>query len=363
MIGALCQRDSQTDWENDKKGDMIQMRHHKHTPDRNNARIVIAGIVAAGLTTFHAGCGRSEKAPSAATPAAESAPHTIDTPALFIPAGAPTLESVFPSLSSGILRGARITELPGDLVLQADGLAITKAELENEISENPPPMQATLRQNAFFLLEEMATDAILRAHVIKTNPALKNTPAMLQTFFAGMLEGLAVTHEQVSSFYEENRDMIGEASLEQVQTAIEEILLQQKQKEVINGFIRNLGKTEPIAIDKSWLETHAALAMDNPIDRARASGTPTFVSFGADTCMPCQQLKPIREEIAREYGERLNVVYIKVQEEHYLAVRYGVQGIPHIIFFDAEGKESFTHTGFMPKDRLEAQIQNLGVSL
>lgn len=126
------------------------------------------------------------------------------------------------------------------------------------------------------------------------------------------------------------------------------------------------GRNETAPVAETQTEETPAEAIplpDNTIDKARASGIPTFVSFGADTCIPCITMKPFRENIAQKYGERLNVVYVRVTEDRDLAIRYGVRGIPHIIFFDAEGKETFTHTGLMQQEQLEEQIQKLGVTL
>ena len=126
------------------------------------------------------------------------------------------------------------------------------------------------------------------------------------------------------------------------------------------------GRCETVPVVEPQAEETQADASplpDNAIDKARASGIPTFVSFGADTCIPCKTMKPFRENIAQKYGDQLNVVYVRVTEDRDLAMRYGVRGIPHIIFFDAEGKEAFTHTGLMQQEQLEEQIQKLGVTL
>jgi thioredoxin 1 len=117
------------------------------------------------------------------------------------------------------------------------------------------------------------------------------------------------------------------------------------------------GASAAEAVDKE-----AAEAADNPIDRARASGKPAFVSFGADTCIPCQTMKPFREAVAEKYGERLNVVYVHVNEEPELSSRYGVRFIPHVIFFDADGREVHAESGLMSQEQIEEWVQKIGVA-
>lgn len=339
--------------------------NHKTRPDTKNTLRWASMAIVAGMSLSAAcnGCGRTETEPAAAealVPAAVPAP-VVAVPV--IPADAPTIGSAFPALSSGILQGARLMDLPEGLILQAEGVSFTWAELNEEIGQAPADMQADLQKNAFFLLEQRVTEPILEAYVKKQDPVLASSPAMLQTFFDRMLEGIAVSADQIKAYYEENSQMMGEASFEQIRPAIEQHLVQLRQQEVIETFIREIGQKEPIALDHAWIRAQAESAMDNDIDKARNSGVPTFVSFGADSCMPCQQMKPFRENIAQKYGERLNVVYVHVNKDQFLASRYGVRGIPHIIFFDAEGKQAFTHTGFMPQEQLEEQIQNVGVTL
>jgi thioredoxin 1 len=342
---------------------MIASSQEKTVPHSTRKYPALLLLAGAALCITLTGCGRAEDQTTALAPAAEPQAQGATVPAPVIPADAPVMSAVFPALSSGILQGARLTDLPEGIILHAEGVAITQADLDREIEQAPQDMRASLQQNAFFLLEEQASEAILEAHVRKQTPAGSSSSAMLQMFFAKMLEDLAVNEGEITAFYEANQDMLGDTPLEQARPSIEQHLVQLQQQEVIENFIRDLGKTEPIALDKEWVTAQAALAMDNDIDKARHSGTPAFVSFGADTCIPCKQMAPFREDIAQKYGDRLNVVYVHVNKDPFLASRYGVRGIPHIIFFDADGKESFTHTGFMPQEQLEAEIQNLGVTL
>ena len=50
----------------------------------------------------------------------------------------------------------------------------------------------------------------------------------------------------------------------------------------------------------SWAREQAVLAKDNPVDKARASGKPSLVDFGAKGCIPCDMLAPILEALLRD---------------------------------------------------------------
>lgn len=107
--------------------------------------------------------------------------------------------------------------------------------------------------------------------------------------------------------------------------------------------------------------TAVAPATDDPIELARSNGKPTMVSFGADRCIPCQAMKPAREAVAEKYEGRANILYVRVDLTPVLATRYGVRGIPHVIFFDAAGQEVSTHTGVLSQEQMETQLAELGV--
>ena len=68
------------------------------------------------------------------------------------------------------------------------------------------------------------------------------------------------------------------------------------------------------------------------LDRILASGHPTLVSFEAPDCRPCQELRPLLDELAREYRNRVVVVRIADAGEGWLAARYHLVFVPTLLF-------------------------------
>jgi thioredoxin 1 len=116
-----------------------------------------------------------------------------------------------------------------------------------------------------------------------------------------------------------------------------------------------------VTVSAAWVKRQAELARDNPVDRARASGKPTFANFGAKGCVPCDMMEPVREAVRKKYEGKLNVVFVHVRNDQILASRYGVQGIPLLVFFDARGNEVFRHTGYFPQEKIEQKLAELGL--
>ncbi len=97
------------------------------------------------------------------------------------------------------------------------------------------------------------------------------------------------------------------------------------------------------------------------IKAALASGRPTLVDFGARKCVPCIKMAPILEALEKEYRGRANVIFVDVWKENKVGRSYRVQMIPTQIFFDATGKETSRHIGFMDRQPIIDTFKKLGV--
>jgi len=98
-----------------------------------------------------------------------------------------------------------------------------------------------------------------------------------------------------------------------------------------------------------------------PLTQVLGNGKPTLAEFGSSTCIPCKEMKPILEELAKEYEGNLNVVIVEVYEQMDLTRQYGIMAIPTQIFFDSSGKEITRHMGFWSKEEIIAQLKKMGI--
>ena len=99
-----------------------------------------------------------------------------------------------------------------------------------------------------------------------------------------------------------------------------------------------------------------------PLPQAIANGKPTIAEFGRGTCIPCKQMKPILEELAKDFEGKLNVVIVSIDDYQALTSHYRIAAIPTQVVFDSEGKELGRHIGLWPKDQIIRILPQLGIT-
>lgn len=82
---------------------------------------------------------------------------------------------------------------------------------------------------------------------------------------------------------------------------------------------------------------------------------PTLVDFWAPWCGPCRTIGPLLEELAAEYGGRINVVKVNVDDNPATASQYGIRSIPTLILVK-NGKVQDTSIGLLSKNQLVALL-------
>jgi thioredoxin 1 len=88
------------------------------------------------------------------------------------------------------------------------------------------------------------------------------------------------------------------------------------------------------------------------------SEQPVLVDFWAVWCGPCKAIGPIVDSIATAYAGKLKVAKVNVDENAATPSRFGIRGIPALLFFKG-GKVADQVVGFVPQDVIEEKIKKL----
>ena len=90
-------------------------------------------------------------------------------------------------------------------------------------------------------------------------------------------------------------------------------------------------------------------------DQVLKSSKPVLVDFWAPWCGPCKIVKPIVEELAKEYKDKVTVVEMNVDDNPQVSGQYGVMSIPTLMVFK-NGQPVKSAIGAQPKDALKHML-------
>ncbi len=85
---------------------------------------------------------------------------------------------------------------------------------------------------------------------------------------------------------------------------------------------------------------------------------PVIVDFWAPWCGPCKTLGPMLEKLIREYGGRVKLMKINVDENQELAAQMRVQSIPMVVAFK-DGRPVDGFQGALPESQLRSFIERV----
>ena len=78
---------------------------------------------------------------------------------------------------------------------------------------------------------------------------------------------------------------------------------------------------------------------------------PVLIDYWAEWCGPCKMIAPILEQLADEYGEKIKIAKLNIDENPETPPKYGIRGIPTLMLFK-NGNVEATKVGAVSKSQL-----------
>ena len=84
---------------------------------------------------------------------------------------------------------------------------------------------------------------------------------------------------------------------------------------------------------------------------------PVLVDYWAEWCGPCKMIAPILDEIAEEYGDKVKIAKLNIDNNQNTPPKYGIRGIPTLMLFK-NGSVEGTKVGALSKTQLASFIDS-----
>lgn len=181
-------------------------------------------------------------------------------------------------------------------------------------------------------------------HVIKSCEVYKNNT--IYSYIGSKILDFGVISIDLihSTFYFEPYE-----SIPQFTTQKEEITKEEIAKPELHGNVINLTREFFLQNVCNYRESNEWKYLGNK---------PAIIDFWAPWCVPCKKLSPIVEQLATEYGDKIVVYKLNIDDEPEVAKYFKIGPIPLLMFVPMQG-EPVKSTGLQTYEVLKQKVESL----
>jgi len=101
--------------------------------------------------------------------------------------------------------------------------------------------------------------------------------------------------------------------------------------------------------------------VDSLLEKAKKEKKAVMLELGSVGCIPCEQMKPVMQQLKDNYKGKLEVLFVDVRVNKEAGRRFNVYGIPTQVFLDGNGKEFSRHIGFFSYEEIRGVLKQIGL--
>jgi thioredoxin len=105
---------------------------------------------------------------------------------------------------------------------------------------------------------------------------------------------------------------------------------------------------------KDFKELRKPIITVSQIDNILANNRLVLIDFGTQWCVPCKKMKPIINEIRKEFTN-VKVLLVDADINKELILKYKIESVPTFIVFK-RGEETFRNVGIISKEKILEQL-------
>jgi protein-disulfide isomerase len=184
------------------------------------------------------------------------------------------------------------------------GEEITAADFEDGITAELAKADFRFKTERYRMLL-VATEQTVGQRMLEAEAAERGIS--VEQFVDEVTAGQGPTSDDVSGWYEQNRDRLGGRSLEELAPQIEQLLLAQTQTRILQDLFRDLETKYDVQYLVPPLEVDFANA--GAPTRGPRDAPVTIVEFSDFQCPYCREFRHTLERAREKYGDQIRVVF------------------------------------------------------
>ena len=209
--------------------------------------------------------------------------------------------------AAGSRRASSSQDDPGQALATIDGETVTLADIEAQVGDELAAMDYQYRSQRHEVVETSVQELI--ADRLLGDEAAARGITVEELLRLEVDSQVRVTDEEISGWYDANRDRLGGRSLAQIEPQIRDMLVQYERSQVVAGLVDRLAEGRDVVVLLEPFRAEFDLA--GAPSKGRDDAPVTLVEFSDFQCPYCARFRETVDRLADAYAREVRVVFLQ----------------------------------------------------